>query len=270
MDVLKIYRRDIDRFDRNFVSVERDAVERLAQGDESARWDLVVNSLPFAMKTAYRFRWSTKFTQIGLSDLVQEANFGSIIAASKFDPTRETKFLTYAGYWMAQCVRRFIYANLSTIYVPISAIELQKRHAVLPKNSARNSYRELVDSLALDDRTQSRLDDAERALKTTKMVCKEDGRVIPVRDFSFEHAEAMRETFEFSRFVESICVNVMSERDMRVLRLRCKGSTLNEIGLMFGVTRERIRQIEARAIRKAKEACERYHDEAMELFAKLG
>ena len=242
-------------------------IEKMANGDEEAKRTLVEHNLRLAVSIAKRYSSSG----VPLPDLVQEGNMGLMIAANKFNKNLNCRFSTYAVWWIRQKITRYIADNSRTIRIPVYMHELVLKVNRAKKNLStelnRDPSREEIakyldidvskvyaaekfgfDCVSLETKIKSG-DDSESSDLSTFVADENayfEGKVID-KVYNSEFDKAI---FEGS---------VLDDKSKTVLKYRYgfvdgRVRTLEEIGKMFGVTRERIRQIEAKSLRMLKKS----------------
>lgn len=260
-DSVRLYLREIGRIQLLKPDEEIELARKILQGDMMAKRKLVQANLRLVVSIA------KKYIGRGLSflDLIQEGNLGLIRASEKFDHERGYKFSTYATWWIRQAITRALADKSRTIRVPVHMVEtinkLKKVTRQLTQELNRKpTEQELASSM---DVSIVKLHEIIKAAKEpisleTPIGKEEDSRL---GDF-IEDAETDRPettvTHELLRQDLAKMLNELTPRERDVLRLRFglddgRQRTLEEVGQLFNVTRERVRQIEFKALRKLRQ-----------------
>lgn len=259
---LKIYLNEIGQIPLLSEEEERELGRRSAQGDESARRKLEEGNLRLVVSLAKRYTGRG----VQLMDLIQEGNMGLMRAAEKYDYTKENRFSTYASWWIKEAMQRAIDQQAREIRVPVHVAENMKRVQKISKELQQELGREpLPKEIAekLGNKTEEEVNDILSYLQnpvSLETPVGEDGEnslgdmVEDKREATPEEAmDVLVRKEEVSELLASL-----TERERQVIGLRYgleDGSThtLEEIGGILNVTRERVRQIEARAMEKLRE-----------------
>ena len=258
---LKIYLNEIGQIPLLSEEEERDLGRRSSEGDESARRKLEEANLRLVVSLAKHYTGRG----VQLMDLIQEGNMGLMRAAEKYDYTMENRFSTYASWWIKEAMQRSIDQQSREIRVPVHVAENMKK--------VQKAARELQQTFGRDatpGKKKKKLGDKSEedvkniltylqnpvSLETPVGESGEDSLGDMVEDRTEatpeEAMEQLVQKEEVSELLESL-----SDRERQVIRLRYgldggKPGTLEEIGEQLGVTRERVRQIEARALEKLR------------------
>ncbi|MBK8189534.1 MAG: sigma-70 family RNA polymerase sigma factor [Vampirovibrionales bacterium] len=263
-DSVKMYLQQIGRVKLLSPDAERDLARRISEGDEEAKAALVQANLRLVVSIA------KKYIGRGLSflDLIQEGNLGLIRAAEKFDYRRGFKFSTYATWWIQQAITRGIADKSRTIRLPVHMIEtigkLKKVTRELTHELGRTPTKE-----ELAQRMDISLGKLRLALKATQstisleapLYAKDDHSKIGdlLVDDSSESPDLRVSQESLMHEIEKVLTTLRPrEKDVLELRFGLKDGnkrTLEEIGQLFGVSRERVRQIETRALNKLRKMC---------------
>lgn len=263
-DSVKIYLQQIGRIKLLNAEQELDVARRIAEGDERAKDQLVNANLRLVVSIA------KKYIGRGLSflDLIQEGNLGLIRAAEKFDYKRGFKFSTYATWWIQQSITRGIADKSRTIRLPVHMIETIGR--------VKKATRDLSHELGRTPRREELAARLDISLSKLRLVIKATQDTIsletPVNtkdetsklsdfliDENHEAPDVRVAQDNLTSEVEKV-LSSLRPRERDVLKLRFglmdgNKRTLEEIGQLFGVSRERVRQIETRAINKLRKLC---------------
>jgi RNA polymerase primary sigma factor len=262
-DPVRMYLREIGRIPLLTGEEEIDLARQIVQGGESgarAKQKLVQANLRLVVSIA------KKYVGRGMLflDLIQEGNLGLIRAAEKFDHERGYKFSTYATWWIRQAITRAIADQARTIRIPVHMVETINKLKKITRKLAQELSRkpteeELAFAMAI---TVPKLRDiikvAQEPLSLETPIGKEeDSRLGDFIEDREAKAPATTVAHELLREDLTEVLSSLSPRERDVLRLRFglddgRQRTLEEVGQLFGVTRERIRQIEAKALRKLR------------------
>ncbi|MDY0101147.1 MAG: RNA polymerase sigma factor RpoD [Bacilli bacterium] len=262
-DHVKLYLSDIGRVDLLVGDEEVELAKRILEGDMDAKNQLIEANLRLVINMAKKF---SRSKSMDFLDLIQEGNIGLIKAVEKFDYTKGFKFSTYATWWIRQSISRAISDQARTIRIPV--------HMVETINKIKRAQRKLLQSLGRDataEEIAAELDSdlkAEDIRKIQRIALDTVSLETPIGEEEDSHLGDFIEDKDTLTPVEYAershlkdqlyeVLNDLTDREERVLRLRYglddnKPKTLEEVGREFGVTRERIRQIEAKAIRKLR------------------
>lgn len=259
-DSVKLYLQQISDIPLLSFDEEKELAFRISAGDSSATNVLVEHNLRLVVSVA------KKYMGCGLSllDLIQEGNIGLIKAAEKYDATKGFRFSTYATWWIRQTISRALSDQSRAIRIPANVAELtgkiKKVSATLTQKLGRApSEEEIAEALNIEvDKVKVALDMSQAVSSLDVAVGDDDDTT--VGDLQPDHraenpmsnliAEANRE------IIETVFAT-LSDREAQVLRLRFgldsdQPRTLEQVGQELGVTRERIRQIETKALRKMR------------------
>ncbi|MBQ8379154.1 MAG: RNA polymerase sigma factor RpoD [Oscillospiraceae bacterium] len=259
-DPVKIYLKEIGRVPLLTAEEEIELAERMAQGDPKARKRLYEANLRLVVSIAKRYVGRG----MQFLDLIQEGNLGLIKAVEKFDHTKGFKFSTYATWWIRQAITRAIADQARTIRIPVHMVEtITKVKKVTSQLLHKNGHDPSPDEIALEldmpvERVREIMRIAQDPVSLETPIGEEEdshlGDFIPDDD-----APAPAEAASLILLKEQLgeVLSTLTEREEKVLRLRFgledgRSRTLEEVGKEFKVTRERIRQIEAKALRKLR------------------
>lgn len=259
-DPVKVYLKEIGRVPLLSPEEEIDLATRMAQGDEAARKRLSEANLRLVVSIAKRYVGRG----MQFLDLIQEGNLGLIKAVEKFDHTKGFKFSTYATWWIRQAITRAIADQARTIRIPVHMVETINKvkkvsSQLLHKNGHEPTAEEIAEELDMPvDKVREIMRISQEPVSLETPIGEEEdshlGDFIPDEDAPAP-AEAASHTLLREQLGEVL--STLTEREEKVLRLRFgledgRSRTLEEVGKEFSVTRERIRQIEAKALRKLR------------------
>ena len=259
-DPVKVYLKEIGRVPLLSPEEEIDLAMRIIDGDEYAKKRLSEANLRLVVSIAKRYGGRG----MQFLDLIQEGNLGLIKAVEKFDYTKGFKFSTYATWWIRQGITRAIADQARTIRIPVHMVEtINKVKKVSSQLLHKNGHEPVAEEIAneLDmpvDKVREIMRVAQEPVSLETPIGEEEDSHLG--DFiQDDHVPVPAEAAAFSVLQEQLeeVLATLSDREAKVLRLRFglddgRARTLEEVGKEFNVTRERIRQIEAKALRKLR------------------
>ncbi|MCL2850856.1 MAG: sigma-70 family RNA polymerase sigma factor [Firmicutes bacterium] len=260
-DSVKSYLREIGRYPLLTSEEEYNIAKAMFEGDESARMKLNQANLRLVVHIAKRY---TGRTNLQFQDLIQEGNMGLMRAVVKFDYRKGFRFSTYATWWIRQSITRAIADQGRTIRIPAHMVEkinkLMKTSRMLQQDLGREpTVNELADAMGI---TAEKIEEIKRTSQDTTSIDSplgEDGDGVlgdTIADTTIEDPASRAQSLML-RDQLLLVIDTLTPREQKVVRLRYgiddgKPRTLEEVGKIFNVTRERIRQIEAKALRKLR------------------
>lgn len=259
-DPVKVYLKEIGRVPLLTSDEEIELAIRIADGDVAAKQRLSEANLRLVVSIAKRYLGRG----MQFLDLIQEGNLGLIKAVEKFDYTKGFKFSTYATWWIRQAITRAIADQARTIRIPVHMVEtINKVKKVQSQLLHQNGHEPTPDEIAEEidmpvDKVREIMRVAQEPVSLETPIGEEEdshlGDFIPDTDAPAP-ADAASHTMLREQLSEVL--STLTPREEKVLRLRFgledgRGRTLEEVGKEFNVTRERIRQIEAKALRKLR------------------
>jgi len=259
-DPVKVYLKEIGRVPLLSPEEETALAMRIIEGDLRAKQRLSEANLRLVVSIAKRYVGRG----MQFLDLIQEGNLGLIKAVEKFDYTKGFKFSTYATWWIRQAITRAIADQARTIRIPVHMVETINKvkkvsSQLLHKNGHEPTAEEIAEELAMPvDKVREIMRVAQEPVSLETPIGEEEdshlGDFIPDDDAPAP-ADAASHTLLKEQLEEVL--GSLTDREAKVLRLRFgledgRPRTLEEVGKEFDVTRERIRQIEAKALRKLR------------------
>lgn len=259
-DPVHLYLKEIGNYPLLTMEEEVALAKRIEDGDESAKRTLAESNLRLVVSIAKRY------VGRGLSflDLIQEGNLGLIKAVDKFDYTKGFKFSTYATWWIRQAITRSIADQSRTIRIPVHMSEIINKTYRVSRNLLQELGREPTEQEIADEMDMP----IEKVREVLKISSDPISLDIPIGEEEDSHLGDFikdeniigpEEAASYSMLREQIIklLDTLTDREQRVLVLRFgledgRTRTLEEVGKEFNVTRERIRQIEAKALRKLR------------------
>ncbi len=259
-DPVRMYLKEIGKVDLLDTETELALAEKMSNGDENAKKILVESNLRLVVSIAKRYVGRGMF----FLDLIQEGNLGLMKAVEKFDYTKGYKFSTYATWWIRQAITRAIADQARTIRIPV--------HMVETINKVMRVSRQLLQELGHEASTEEIAKEmnmpVEKVREIMKLAQEPVSLETPIGEEEDSHlgdfipdddAPAPAEAASYTLLREQLneVLHTLTEREEEVLKLRFgledgRTRTLEEVGKEFNITRERIRQIEAKALRKLR------------------
>lgn len=258
---LQLYLKQIKDIPLLTVEQERKLSELALAGNELAKQQLVAANLRLVIMAAKHY---TQNTSLSFEDLVQEGNMGLIRATEKFEPSLGYRFSTYAMHWIKQAISRAILKHSRTIRVPVHILELQSKY-----KKAQNVLRTTLDREATAEEIAKYIGVELKKIQEVELLIKdpvslnmnlndEDDSTIEdlVADTTLENPEDKLDNEYLANAINTL-LPTLDEREQKVIIARyglnkTKPKTLEQIGQEMGVTKERIRQIEQKALVKLR------------------
>lgn len=259
-DPVRMYLKEIGKVSLLTAEKEKELAKRMELGDESAKQELCEANLRLVVSIAKRYVGRGML----FLDLIQEGNLGLIKAVDKFDWRKGYKFSTYATWWIRQAITRSIADQARTIRIPVHMVETINKLIRISRQLLQEYGREPTpEEIAMEmeiteEKVREILKIAQEPVSLETPIGEEEdshlGDFIPD-----EEVLAPAEAAAFSMLKEQLVdvLDTLTDREQKVLKLRFglddgRARTLEEVGRRFDVTRERIRQIEAKALRKLR------------------
>ena len=259
-DPIRLYLREIGKIPLLTPEQETELAKRMSEGDEDARRQMSEANLRLVVSIAKRYVGRG----MHLLDLIQEGNLGLMKAVEKFDYTKGYKFSTYATWWIRQAITRAIADQARTIRIPVHMVEtinrvLRTSHSMVQKLGREPTTEEVAQELHMDvGKVEEILKIAQEPVSLETPIGEEEDSHLG--DFiQDDEASQPSEEASYTLLREQLedVLSTLTPREEEVLRMRFglrdgKPHTLEEVGKEFNVTRERIRQIESKALRKLR------------------
>jgi len=259
-DPVRMYLKEIGQIKLLSMEEELELADRIIAGDEQAKTILAEANLRLVVSIAKRYVGRGML----FLDLIQEGNIGLMKAVDKFDVTKGYKFSTYATWWIRQAITRAIADQARTIRVPVHMVETINKLARIQRQltlelNREPSEDELAEKMGIPvEKIREIYKISQEPVSLETPIGEEDDSHLG--DFIKDERNVSPEEYATNEMLKDEIADVLltlTEREEKVIRLRFgledgKSRTLEEVGQMFGVTRERIRQIEAKALRKLR------------------
>ncbi len=260
-DSVRLYLREIGKIPLLTPEQELELARRVAAGDEKAKDQMAEANMRLVVSIAKRYVGRG----LDLLDLIQEGNTGLLRAVEKFDPEKGFKFSTYATWWIRQAITRAIADQARTIRIPVHMVEtinklLRTQRRLTQELGREPTFEEIAKEMDIDVEKVEHIMKIKQDISSLDASVRDDEEDSTLGEFiEDEDTPSPDETATTQLLKEHVkqILGVLSEREQKILKMRFgledgKSHTLEEVGREFDVTRERIRQIEAKALMKLR------------------
>jgi RNA polymerase primary sigma factor len=270
-DSVRLYLREIGKIPLLSAEEELDLARRVVAGDKDAKDKMAEANMRLVVSIAKRYVGRG----LDLLDLIQEGNTGLLRAVEKFDPDKGFKFSTYATWWIRQAITRAIADQARTIRIPVHMVEtinklLRTQRRLTQELNREPSNEEIAEAMELDVDKVEHIMKIKQDIASLDASIRDDEEESVLSDFIEDEDTISPEESATNQLLKEQVkgmLGALTEREQKILKLRFgledgRQHTLEEVGQEFSVTRERIRQIEAKALaklRKHKDA-KKLHD----------
>ncbi len=262
-DAVQVYLKEIGRTPLLTKDEEKDLAKKILKGDEEARQRLMKSNLRLVVSIAKRY--ANRTPNLTLLDLIQEGNIGLSRAVEKFDYQKGFKFSTYATWWIRQAITRALADQSRTIRIPVHMVETISKYAQMRRQLIQELGRdpmaeEVAAEMGLEvDKVRQIQKISQEVLSIEQPVGDEEDSTLS--DFIPDEKNVTPVQGAAQALIKDLIGEIivdLTEREREILKMRFGledgvTHTLEEVGKVFGVTRERIRQIEAKALEKIRE-----------------
>jgi RNA polymerase primary sigma factor len=262
-DAVQMYLKEIGKTPLLKKEEERELAKRSEKGDEEARQKLIKANLRLVVSIAKRY--INRTPNLGILDLIQEGNIGLSRAVDKFDYRKGFKFSTYATWWIRQAINRALADQSRTVRIPVHMVEVISKYT--------QARRQLIQELGRDPLAEEIAAEMGLEVEKVRHIQKISQEVLSIEtpigdeedstlsDFIPDDKSPTPAQLAARAYLRDLIKEILldlSEREQKILRMRFGlddgvSHTLEEVGKVFGVTRERIRQVEAKALEKIRE-----------------
>ncbi|MGB2630541.1 MAG: RNA polymerase sigma factor RpoD/SigA [Candidatus Omnitrophota bacterium] len=279
MDAIKLYLKDIRDLPLLTATEEKEIAQRVKRGNKKARQKMIQSNLRLVINIAKKY----SYLGVPMLDLIEEGNLGLMKAVSKYDPDKGYRFSTYAAWWIKQYITRAVANQSKTVRVPVYVMEMLMRYQKMKKHLAQKYKKnprvsEIAKKMKLPLTRVKQLDHMASNITSLNAPIGESG------DSEFmdliEDESIVNAVDELSRFLRNERIKglleKMTPREKKILELRYglnedeTPHTLRETAKHFGITRERVRQIEVACIQKLRKMIEEQEQEAQARFRRSG
>jgi RNA polymerase primary sigma factor len=260
-DSVRLYLREIGKIPLLNAEEELELAQKVVAGDKRAKDKMAEANMRLVVSIAKRYVGRG----LDLLDLIQEGNTGLLRAVEKFDPDKGFKFSTYATWWIRQAITRAIADQARTIRIPVHMVEtinklLRTQRRLTQDLNREPTNEEIAEAMELDVEKVEHIMKIKQDISSLDASVRDDEEDSVLQDFIEDEDTVTPEESATGQLLKEQVKDLLgslSEREQKILRLRFgledgKQHTLEEVGQEFSVTRERIRQIEAKALAKLK------------------
>ena len=260
-DSVRLYLREIGKIPLLKADEELALAQRVVAGDKEAKDQMAEANMRLVVSIAKRYVGRG----LDLLDLIQEGNTGLLRAVEKFDPDRGYKFSTYATWWIRQAITRAVADHARTIRIPVHMVEtinklLRTQRRLTQELNREPTNEEIAKEMEIDVEKVEHIMKIKQDISSLDASVRDDEEDSVLGDFIEDEDTVSPEESATSQLLKEHVkdmLGALTEREQKILKLRFgledgKSHTLEEVGQEFNVTRERIRQIEAKALRKLK------------------
>ena len=260
-DSVRLYLREIGKIPLLSAEEELALAQRVVKGDKDAKDKMAEANMRLVVSIAKRYVGRG----LDLLDLIQEGNTGLLRAVEKFDPDKGFKFSTYATWWIRQAITRAIADQARTIRIPVHMVEtinklLRTQRRLTQELNREPSNEEIAKAMEIDVDKVEHIMKIKQDISSLDASIRDDEEDSVLADFIEDEDTVSPEESATGQLLKEQVKDMLSaltEREQKILKLRFgledgKSHTLEEVGQEFSVTRERIRQIEAKALAKLR------------------
>ncbi|MHB1864915.1 MAG: RNA polymerase sigma factor RpoD [Candidatus Saccharimonadales bacterium] len=260
-DSVRLYLREIGKIPLLSADEELELAKKVVAGDKGAKEKMAEANMRLVVSIAKRYVGRG----LDLLDLIQEGNTGLLRAVEKFDPDKGFKFSTYATWWIRQAITRAIADQARTIRIPVHMVEtinklLRTQRRLTQELNREPTNEEIAQAMEIDVDKVEHIMKIKQDISSLDASIRDDEEDSVLADFIEDEDTISPEESATSQLLKehvNEMLSALTEREQKILRLRFgledgKSHTLEEVGQEFSVTRERIRQIEAKALAKLR------------------
>lgn len=261
-DELNTYLREISAYPSLTLEEEKELCKKIENGDLKAKQELIRANLKLVVTIA---RKTIHMSGLPFVDLIQEGNLGLMVAAEKFNYKLGYKFATYAGWWIKQAMFKAISEQSHCMKIPVYIQETLSKYSKIKYQMEQATNNQVkVEDVAKEmkvspEKIEMFLSAYTKTVSIENGIEKNDGKELNVADILADEKAQISENVEYQSLKNDInnVISTLKERERDVVRMRfglddCEKYTLEEIGNLYGVTKECIRQTELRALKKLK------------------
>ncbi len=279
MDAIKLYLKDIRDLPLLSAQEEKEIAQRIKKGDKRARQKMIQSNLRLVINIAKKY----SYLGVPMLDLIEEGNLGLMKAVSKYDPERGYRFSTYAAWWIKQYITRAVANQGKTVRIPVYVMEMlmryQKVKKILTQKKKKNpQLHDIAKKMKLPLARVRQLNRMASNVSSLNAPIGESGDsefMDLIEDESIVNAVDELSQFLLKERIQGL-LDKMTDRERKILELRFglntdgETKTLRDTAKNFGITRERVRQIEAACMLKLRKMMEEQEKEAFDKFIGKG